>query len=150
KTLTIEGEAGAILEVSGSTYSFLINGAGTGTTIKGLTFKKTDKVGEQNIIGIQANDVTIENNTFDGNWTIGEAHVARALEISSHTGFNVTGNTFEHLRQPAYVNAASGVVSNNHTHDTKGWVIVSESDINFTGNTWGTNVLDIAIIKNTP
>src|SRR5690606_14477218 len=56
----------------------------------------------------------------------------------------------EHLRLPEYINAASGTVTNNYTHDTRGWVIVSESDVDFNGNTWGTNVLDIAIIKNDP
>ena len=73
-----------------------------------------------------------------------------ASRISSVTGFDVSKNTFSHLRQPAYINAATGTVSSNETDNTKGWVVVSDSSVTFTNNTWGTNVEDIAIIQDSP
>ncbi|QHN42495.1 hypothetical protein GII36_01365 [Candidatus Mycosynbacter amalyticus] len=99
------------------------------------------------ILGIQSNNVTIDGLIFESNFDIGESQVVRGLEISSYTGITVKNNRFLNLRQPAYINDNAQVtVINNYTNQTKGWVILSNSNVSFSGNTWGTNVLDIAII----
>ena len=41
-------------------------------------------------------------------------------------------------------------ISNNYTNETRGFVVVPDSNITFTGNTWGNNAVDIAIIPGTP
>jgi len=147
KAVTIDGQNSTTLNVSGGpSYALLLTG---GATIKNFTINKTDAA-NQNVIGIQANNVTISGNTFTGTFNIGNSETTRAIEVSSVSGLTIDNNHITHFRQPAYINDATGTVSNNYVADTKGWVVVSESDITFTGNTWGAgsdqNVVDIAII----
>jgi parallel beta-helix repeat protein len=99
------------------------------------------------ILGIQSNNVTVDGLTFESNFDIGESQVVRGLEVSSYGNISIKNNRFLNLRQPAYINDNAQVaVTNNYTDQTKGWVILSNSQVTFSGNTWGTNVLDIAII----
>lgn len=101
-----------------------------------------------NAIGIQSNNVTIENLTFQSNWNFGNGAVIRALEVSSHTDITIKNNSFKNLRQPAYINDnTTGTIQGNYTDITKGWVILSNTDLVFNNNTWGENVLDVAIIE---
>ncbi|MBL8158971.1 hypothetical protein JNJ66_00780 [Candidatus Saccharibacteria bacterium] len=147
KQLTIKGDGSATISTSGSGYLF--NVTAPGTVIDNLNIVKTDKA-NQNIIGVLANDVTISNNDFSGQYTIAaNDHVSRALEVGgSLTGLNLTGNTFNNLRQPAYINnATSGQINNNYVNETRGFVIVSDTNLTFDGNTFGTNVLDIVFIS---
>lgn len=145
KDVTIQGNPGSKIITSGTNQIFTITAAGA--TIQGLEIVKTDKTGVQNIIGIQAANVTISNNIIRGQYVLGDGEVSRALEISSVSNFTVTGNTINNLRQPAYINDnATGVVSDNYVNATRGWVAVSSSNVSFTGNSWGTNAVDIAII----
>jgi hypothetical protein len=99
------------------------------------------------ILGIRSNNVTVEGVTFASNYNIGDGQVVRGLEVSSHTGIVIKNNKFLHLRQPAYINDnTQATITGNFTDQTKGWVILSNTNIIFSANTWGTNVLDIAII----
>lgn len=153
--LTIKGESGSEIDTTGSGYVFSINPGAIGTTISGLTFKKTDTVSDDAMLLVNANNVSIESNVFTSPFSIGDGEVIRGLDIANGiTGLDIGGNTFSHLRQPAYINVATGTVHNNETDNTKGWVVVSPSTITFTGNTWGTgsnaNVDDIVIIANSP
>lgn len=149
KDVTIDGQGSATINTSGSNYVMLVTGAGA--TVTGFTFNTATDSGNQNMIGIQANDVTIDDNTFTGMYVIGDGEVTRALEVSGHSGIAITNNTFSKLRQPAYVNAgASGSITGNSVSGTKGWVIESGSTFAISGNTWGsgadTNTVDIAVI----
>jgi len=100
-----------------------------------------------NAIGIQSDNVTIENLKFESSWNFGDGSVIRALEVSSHDNITIRNNSFNNLRQPAYINDnTTGVIQNNYTNITKGWVVLSNTNLNFVGNTWGDNVLDIAIL----
>lgn len=154
KQLTITSTTGATIQTSGSSDVLTINAAGAGTTITNLKFTKTDTVSQSQMISVIANNVTISNNTFTGQYNIGQSETERALTVSSVTGLTVSDNRFSHLRQPAYFNTATGTVSNNYTEVTRGFVVVSQSNLSFTGNTWGTaaniNAVDIAIIKDSP
>ncbi len=59
----------------------------------------------------------------------------------------ITDNTFDALRQPAYINnEAAGTVTNNTVTGTKGFVVCCDSMVNFADNTFFGNVVDIAII----
>jgi len=102
----------------------------------------------ENAISIQSSNVTVDGLVLKSTWHIGDGNVVRAFGVSpSQLNISIINNTIENVRQPAYINAgATGVVKNNKVSDTKGWVVESGSDFEFTGNTWGTNVLDIAII----
>ncbi len=145
KDITIIGEENAVLQTSGSDVLFRISA--NGVTIENLTIEKTDDNVSQNIISIQGSDASIVHNHFKGRFNIGDSETTRALEVSTTNGLLVDSNIFENLRQPAYVNDNTvGTISNNYTTDTKGWVVVSNSNLTFTDNTWGTNVVDIAII----
>jgi hypothetical protein len=144
KNVTINGQ-GHTVSVSGTGYRLLVKG--DGTTLKNMNVGKTDKAGVQNIIGVQAPNVTIDNVNFTGKYVDGDSDVSRAIEISDNN-FTIKNSSFKNLRQPAYINSFAGTISNNYVGGTKGWVAVQDSDVTFTGNTWGTNATDIAIIQN--
>ena len=148
KQLTINGTDGATISTNGTAQIFTITG--DGTIIQNLNFVKTDKTGVQNIIGIQGDDVSIMNNNFSGQYVLGDPQVSRAIEVSSVDNVVISDNTFNNLRQPAYINAATGTVSDNYVDETRGFVVVPDSNISFTGNSWGTNAVDIAIISGAP
>lgn len=123
----------------------------SGTTLDGLHFAKTDKTGAQNIIGVQADNVTVTNSTFSGQYVLGDADVSRALEVSTVKNFTLTNSNFQSLRQPAYINDfATGTINNNYVNKTRGFVIVANTNFTFSGNSWGTNAVDIAFIPGTP
>lgn len=147
KALTIKDGANVTVKTNGSNSVLRITAPGV--TVRDLTFVKTDKT-SQNMVQVLANNATISTNVFAGQYMFGDAHVDRALEVGSVAGLTIASNYFSNLRQPAYINAATGTVENNYANGTRGWVAVSESNITFSGNSWGNNALDIAIIKNTP
>lgn len=153
KQVLIEGQTGAKVETSGNAVLFQVTAVGV--TIRNLVIQKTDKTGTHNIIQVLANDFYLNNCNISGQYVIGDPEVSRALEIAPGiTGFNITGNTFSALRQPAYINAATGSVINNFVAGTRGWVVVTGSNVTFTGNSWGTgndaNAVDIAFIDEGP
>lgn len=146
KSVTLKGDAGAVISVSGAGNRFLITASGA--VIRDFTITKTDKAGEQNIIGIQAADVSILNNNISGNYAIGDGDVSRAFVLSSNAiDVVIEGNTFSSLRQPAYINNnATGVIENNTVSGTRGFVAHADSEFNFIGNTFSGNTADIVII----
>lgn len=146
KDVTITSSTNATITTSGTSQVFTITASGV--TISGFDFVKTDTAGEQNFIGVQAGNVTITANSFNGNWTIGNGHVVRAVLASpNQTNLVISNNNIQHVRQPAYIDGTTnGTISGNFVNNTKGWVIQSSTDLSFSGNSWGTNVLDIAII----
>lgn len=117
------------------------------STIDGVKFEKTDKTGSQNILGIQANDVTIQNCTFTGKFVLDvDDDVSRAIEYSpGRTNLSFLNNTVKDLRQPGYLQG-SGTITNNSVEGTRGFVVDGNADLNFTGNTFKNNLVDIAII----
>jgi hypothetical protein len=149
-TLKGQGSASTILQVSGTGYRLNISAAGA--TIEDLQVLKTDKT-SQNIIYLGANNISILNSVFSGQFVMGDGEVSRGLEFAGGlTGILIDGNTFQSLRQPAYVNNnVGGTIANNFTEITKGWVVVTDCNLTFTGNTWGTganvNYYDIALIN---
>jgi hypothetical protein len=144
KQLTINGQSGATITTNAAAEVFTITGSGV--VINGLTFQKTNKA-DQNLVGIQGANVTVSNNVFSGQYVLGEGEVVRAMVVSATSGVNITGNSISGMRQPAYINnGASGSVTNNYVGGTRGWVVEKASEFAFSGNTWGTNALDIAII----
>jgi nitrous oxidase accessory protein NosD len=150
KQLTIQGVSGATITTSGSAQ--LITVTADGTVIKDLNFVKSDKA-NQIIIGIQAGNVTVSGNTFTGQYTLAtNDHTSRAIVVSPGVqNVTISDNTVNNFRQPAYINdGATGVVSNNYVNETRGFVVVANTDISFTGNSWGTNFVDIAFIPGTP
>lgn len=146
KSITITGESGAEITTSGGNHVFVTTASDV--TISGLKFTKTDSV-NQNMINVQGANTTISSNAFSGQFIIGAGEISRALEVSTTTGLNIIGNTFNNLRQPAYINdSTNGSITNNYVNQTKGWVVIANTQLTFTANTWGTNATDIAIIDN--
>jgi hypothetical protein len=153
--LTITGYPSAEIDTTGSDYMFVINPGAAGTTISNLTLYKVDSVTDDAMVFVNANNVSITSNFIRGMYMIGDPNTSRGLVIANGvSGLYIFNNTFNSLRQPAYINNASGTVYHNTTQVTKGWVVVSESNITFTDNSWGTgplaNVVDIAIIPDSP
>jgi hypothetical protein len=152
KDLTIRGVSGATISTSGTTQLFTITA--NGVTIENFAFVKTENANAQIFIGVQADDVTIQNNTFTGQFVLPTTGATSRAIVTSSGADNllITGNSFSHLRQPAYLNnGSSGVISNNYVTNTRGWVVEKNSNFTFTGNTWGDNQdntkrLDIAVI----
>lgn len=146
KDVTIRGVGGATITTSGSTQLFTV--IANGVTFENLTFQKTDSA-DQIYIGVQSDDVTIQNSNFSAQYNLAaNAGVTRAFAVSG--GVNnllVTGNSFNNIRQPAYINNDStGTLSNNYANETRGWVIEKASNFALSGNSWGTNAVDFAII----
>ncbi|MBZ0242284.1 MAG: hypothetical protein K8F24_03630, partial [Bacteroidales bacterium] len=156
KRLTIDGLNVGVIKgdntlpsISGGRYFMHISGAGAQSVIKNLTFVKTDKAGPQNIIGLQANDVTFDNCDFTGAYVLGDPDVSRAFEVAYNTtGILIQNCSFIALRQPAYFNPGSqGQVLNNYIEGTRGWVLIGQptplTEIVFNGNSWLNNAVDI-------
>jgi len=146
KKVTLMGD-NALINVSTGNQPIQVNA--DGTVIQGFMITKTDKA-HQDIIYINANDVTIIDNVISGQYEFGDAQVDRAiLGVSGKTGIQIVGNEISDLRQPAYFNGGNtGDVIDNYVTNTRGWVVCGDSKMSFTGNTFGTNAVDIAIIPN--
>ncbi|WP_367871457.1 beta strand repeat-containing protein [Luteolibacter sp. Populi] len=155
KQLTLDGGDNTTTQISGSNAlggRFITTiGSSGGSIIKNISFIKTDKAGVQALIGLQSPDVVVEDCDFSGQYVLGDADVSRAFEISSTgSGFRIEDCSFTGLRQPAYINAvSSGSVLNNYVAGTRGWV-VDGALVDFTGNTWSGNAVDIALLDGTP
>ncbi len=148
KEVTLDGLDSAAILTNGANHVFVTTAANV--VIKNFNFIKTDKT-SQNLINIQGTNTSILNNDFVGQYVLGDGEVARAIEVSTTTGVNISDNTFNNLRQPAYVNDNStGQINNNYVNETRGWVLVANTNFTFNGNTWGTNAVDIAFIPGTP
>jgi hypothetical protein len=156
KSVTIDGGSSATtkLQVSGTGHRFLVTAPNA--VITNFDIEKTDNSGVQNIIGVQASNFELAFNYVHGTYVMGDGQTSRAIEVSGGTtGLNVHDNIFRKLRQPGYINGnAFGMIDNNLTEITRGWVVEGNSSVTFSGNTWGTganvNYYDIAIIQNAP
>lgn len=152
KSLTIQGETGAHVKTSGSSYAFLVTA--TNVRIANLTITKTDDL-SQNIIGVQANNFELSGCNISGQYAMTGSASTRGLELSGgYTGINIHDNTIYNLRQPGYINNnVTGNITNNSVYGTRGWVMLADCNITFSGNTWGSgstaNYYDIAIINAT-
>ena len=144
KDITITAVEGATVTAKTDGHSFVLS---NGATLDGLTVELAD--GHSVNIVQMGNDSTVKNCKFTGGYSLEtdstSGETSRAIEGSSGE-LTITGNTFENLRQPAYINACTGKISNNHVSGTRGWVICGNSNMEITGNTFGTNAVDIAII----
>jgi len=154
KDVTLNGIGNPLIQVSGTGERIIMNTPGA--TLQGFQIEKTDKVGVQNIIAVNASNLTIQNNKIWGHYIFGENDISRAMVVyaGNFTGILITNNEISDLRQPAYISGLStGMISNNLVYRTRGWVLEG-GNLTFTGNTWGTganaNVYDIAIISAMP
>lgn len=146
KAITLKGaEAyGTKISTSGGNPVFTLSAA---AAIDGISIDKTDKA-NQHLITITAKDAVVKNSKFTGQYQFGDNEVARAIVPNAGiTGYVIDNNHFENLRQPAYLEGA-GVVSNNFIKNTRGWVVCVNHEIEFTGNSFENNAVDIAIIAN--
>ena len=144
KDITVTAVEGATVTAKTDGHSFVLS---NGATLDGLTVELADGY-SVNIVQM-GNDSTVKNCKFTGGYSLEtdgtSGETSRAIEGSSGK-LTITGNTFENLRQPAYINACTGEISNNYVSGTRGWVICGNSNMEITGNTFGTNAVDIAII----
>ncbi|MEI7727794.1 MAG: hypothetical protein WCK09_21995, partial [Bacteroidota bacterium] len=154
-TITGSGIGSTFITCNITAGTYLFSVTAPGFTLQNVEMIKTDKNGEQDLIWINANNVSILNNSFHGQFVIGDGDVSRAMVISGGlSGLLINSNTFYALRQPMYLTGTTtGTISNNNTYGTKGWVLEG-GNVTFTGNTWGTgaqaNVYDIAILGTCP
>ncbi len=151
------GSGSTTLQVaSGVGNAMAITGAGT--TVRDLAFQKTDLPGApHNLVWVNATDVTVRDNAFYGPdpgtpWSV-NGIVSRGLVVSpGANNLLVQGNSFTHLRQPAYIDALTGgSIVNNHVSNTRGFV-VDGAALAFTGNSWGppeNQGAEIALINTT-
>jgi hypothetical protein len=156
KSLTIqpEGSIGSVtIQTSGGAYLFLVTAPQV--SIRNLVITKTDDSPNHNLIGVQANHFELAGCRISGQYAMTGGNVSRALEVSGGlTGLNIHDNTIFNLRQPGYINNnVTGNITNNHVYGTRGWVVMSDCAVNFSGNSWGegitANYYDIAILNAT-
>ncbi len=147
EAITIKGAPGFASKITtdGGAQALLLT---AGATIDGISFEKTDKT-TQNLIGIQSTGVSIINSKFVGDYANGDGEVSRAMVVSpGASGFTISNNYFENLRQPAYIES-NGTVTNNTVKGTRGFVITEETNVTLTGNTFSGNFGgEISIINN--
>ena len=138
------------IQTNGGSYVFLVTAPQV--SIRNLVITKTDDSPAYNLIGVQANNFELAGCTISGQYNMTGTNVSRALEVSAGlTGLNIHDNTFYRLRQPGYINNnVSGIIADNFVYETRGWVLLSDCSVNFTGNRWGAgaaaNYYDIAIL----
>ena len=150
KSVTIRGVNNAVITTSGGAKLFTV--LANNVVFENLTFNKIDTV-DQHFIGVQSDNVTIRNNQFSAQYNLqANLGTTRAIEVSGGVdNLTVSNNQFNNIRQPAYINDTSnGTISNNYVNNTRGWVVENSSDFTFTGNSWGTNAIDIALINGSP
>ena len=127
-------------------HTFVLN---DGSVLKGLTVVQPTVTGAVNTVYMNSGS-KVEGCSFSGQYGIdGNDTTCRAIEVApGAANIVITGNTFQNLCQPAYVNnGVTGEITNNYADGTKGWVICSDSNVEkITGNTFGTNAVDICII----
>ena len=83
---------------------------------------KTDKI-NQHLITITANNASVKNSKFIGQYVQGDTEVVRAVVPNAGiTGYTLSGNHFENIRQPGYLEGA-GTVTSNFVKNTRGWVV---------------------------
>jgi hypothetical protein len=140
---------------AGDTINLIDSGTVSSQVIINKSLKITSLVGSEiivaegiNAFGVQANDVTIEQIDFVGPYDFGDGAVTRGIVVSpGSSNITIRDNTFSHVRQPAYIDEnVTGLIHANYADNTKGWVVLTNSDLTFTGNIFGDNVLDIALI----
>lgn len=110
--------------------------------IENLEIQKTDSAGEQNLIWVQGNNFTGHNNLIYGAdpgipWSPSGPTSRAFLFSPGANNVTLSNNVIHTLRQPAYLdNATGGVISNNQVSKTRGWV-VAQGFYDFNGNTFG-------------
>ncbi len=153
KSVTIQATGSVTIQTGGTSYLFLVTAPAV--SIRNLIITKTDDTPSQNIIGVQASNFELAGCTINGQYAMTGGNVSRALEVSGGlTGLNIHDNTLYNLRQPGYINNnVTGAITNNMVYGTRGWVVLSDCAVNFSGNQWGTgntaNYYDIAILNAT-
>lgn len=155
KDLTIQGPPSLDAVITGAFgIGDFIQVTADGVTLKQLNIQKTDKTGAQALVYVGADNLTVEDCQFSGQYVLGDPDVSRGfVGAYGSSGLNIDGNSFQGLRQPGYLNGSlaaptTGTISNNSVTGTRGWVIDGALMV-FTGNTWSGNAVDIAILSAT-
>src|SRR5690606_5469974 len=136
---------------------YIFSVTGTDVTIGNLEIQKTDLGSQHDLIFINGANFSAQNNLSygpapGGTWADTNL-VSRAFEAAGgRTGVNINNNVIHTLRQPGYMNASTGQITNNNVSGTRGWVIAGADAIyDFQGNTWGepqNQGCDIALLSN--
>lgn len=125
----------------------------TAATIDGIKIVSDDvTTGALALISLTGNTTgtVIQNCILEGSYDLAsgnDSQVVRGILAYASYPLSIIGNTFINLRQPAYIECAA-IIENNHTEGTRGWVICLNHNVSMTGNTFGDNAVDIAIIEN--
>lgn len=143
--VTLIGKSGATVTVPAAGGEIVTLSPGAG--IDGLNFTvPAFTAGTANAVYMM-NGSFVTGCSFTGAFDGGN-EVSRGIAVQPGAqNIRIAGNTFDALRQPAYINnGVTGVISGNTVTSTKGFVVCSDSDVEFTGNSFSDNVVDIAII----
>lgn len=153
--LTIQGPPTLDAVITGAFgIGDFIQVSANGVTLKQLNIQKTDKTGAQALVYVGADNLTVEDCAFSGQYVLGDPDVSRGfVGAYGSSDLNIDGNSFQGLRQPGYLNGSlaaptTGTISNNSVTGSRGWVIDGALMV-FTGNTWSGNAVDIAILSAT-
>ncbi len=139
--LLVKGAGPTTIVTAGNAVGYAFDISASGVTLRDIWLKKTDLLGEQNLIRISASNVSILNNKITGLPTVVPGTwpaVSRAIlvQAGSITGLLIDGNTIYSLRHPGYFSGTTvGTISNNAVSDTRGW-INEGAQLTFTNNTW--------------
>ena len=145
KAVTLTAKGGVTVTANTSGNSFMLSNE---ATLDGLTINLEADNTKVDIIQM-GSDSTVKNCTVTGQYKLGDSEASRAIVGNAGAqNLTITGNTFKNLRQPAYIDNCTGTISGNYVEGTRGWVICSDSTMTITGNTFGDNAVDIAIISN--
>lgn len=142
--VTVTSAEGVTINALLGSHSFKLS---NGAMLDGLSIHLADASSAATNIVLMGNGSTVKNCTFTGEYEgDGDSEVSRGIETEGNAAVTIADNSFTNLRQPGYINASTGTISGNSVTGTCGWVVCGDSNMNITGNTFGENAVDIAII----
>lgn len=144
RELTLTSSNGSTIFTSGQGDLFHVTAPDV--VISNLKFTKNDNL-DQRIINVSAGNATISGNIFKGRYVRDMPEATRALEISAGAGHVIIGNTITDFYEAAYgLGGSSGQITNNYIANTHGWLLRADTVFDFSGNTFGENNPDIAVV----
>lgn len=147
KELTLRGANGSAFVTSGTNSAVEVTA--DDVTIENIEFLKTDNK-DQSIIHVSANNFTALDNSFSGQYQANSnAGITSAFEFEAGVlGMNILGNAVNNLRYPAYIHTgATGMLGGNYADNTGGFVAEQGAFVLFESNAFGTNSMDISIVR---
>jgi hypothetical protein len=136
--LTVKGAGVTTIVQVATAVGYAFNISASGVTLRDIKLQKTGGTGPHYLIMVNANNVSILNNTIYGPApTLPWSYTSCAMNVAGGlTGLLINNNTIYDLRFPAEIAATTvGTISNNAVSRSEGWQN-NGANLTFTANSW--------------